>query len=287
MDVNFEPAGQSGRRIRMGRPFLSVRSRLLPTAWHRQKCLCHPCTIAPMSRPATGQPTERHERPHRWQQRMIRRDDDEGSRSGGGVIQPHDEGVGGSGGGDASRPHDEGVGGSGGGVSRPQGGGGGVSKGGGVVSSGPAGWVVPLRGGSDARFSLPCGFKPAPSPFDQCALWRRPSFGNACHHGAKSLQWGQCSSIAACSFIFEDACVCHPQSVCSIVVCRDRVHRAGRRQAVESGGQRRRRTGDRRQSVREHGLGESGRHRRHRGESDALLSLARDCRSFARRQPTS
>ena len=116
MDVNHEPAGLSGREIRVGRTFLSVRSRLLPMAWHRQKCLCHPCTIAPMSRPATGQPTERHERPHRWQQRMIRRDDDEGSRSGGGgAIQPNDQGVGGSGGGGVCLREDEGVGGSGGG----------------------------------------------------------------------------------------------------------------------------------------------------------------------------
>ena len=93
MDVNYEPAGLSGREIRVGRTFLSVRSRLPPMAWHRQKCLCHP-------KAAVGQPTEGHKRPHRWQQRMMGWDDEEGSRSPvGGAIQPHDQGVGGSGGG--------------------------------------------------------------------------------------------------------------------------------------------------------------------------------------------
>ena len=172
MDVNHEPAGLSGREIRVGRTFLSVRSRLLPMAWHRQKCLCHP-------KAAVGQPTERHERPHRWQQRMMGWDDDDGSRSGGGgVIQPHDRGVGGSNGGGTSRPDDRGVGGTGGGgTSRPDDGGVGGSGGGGAsrphdqgvggsgggrgVPGGPDRQVHSLVGGSEARFSGSCRITPA------------------------------------------------------------------------------------------------------------------------------
>ena len=160
MDVNDEPAGQSGREIWVGRTFLSVRSRLLPTAWQRQKCLCRP-------KAAVGQPTEGQERPHRRQQRMMGWDDEEGSRSsGGGVIQPHDQGVGGSGGGGMNQPHDQGVGGTGGGgASRPGGGGGGVSDGGGVgAAGGSAAEVNSVVGGfGAARIAWPHGFTTPPT----------------------------------------------------------------------------------------------------------------------------
>ena len=68
--------------------------------------------------------------------------------TGGGVSMPHDEGVGGSGGG-VSVSNDEGVGGSGGGVV-------GRRRNGGL--GGPEDKAGQLVGGSNARFSLPCGF---------------------------------------------------------------------------------------------------------------------------------
>ena len=58
----------------------------------------HERTIARRSRPATGQPTERPQCPHRRQQRMIGWYDEDGSRSLGEMNEPGDEGVGGSGG---------------------------------------------------------------------------------------------------------------------------------------------------------------------------------------------